>query len=48
MNRWAALWLALGIYHAIAAVGGSTYAAFLALACGFLAGLAASTAPQRK
>jgi len=48
LSGWLLFWIVFGLYEAVAAVGGSTPGAFMALACGFCAGLAATTTPKRK
>lgn len=35
---WVAAWLIAGLFHAIAAIGGSNVGAFAAIFCGFMAG----------
>lgn len=38
INEWLIIWLALGIYCAVAAIGGNHVCAFLALFNGYMAG----------
>lgn len=47
MNGWFVLWAVFGLYHAIAAYGGSTRAAFFAMAFFFLAGHALGCGRRR-
>lgn len=41
-------WVAAGIYFAVAAVGGSEYAAAGSLACGYFAGRAVAKLPKKR
>lgn len=47
-NEWLLIWLALGVYCVIAAIGGSHVCAALTLLCGFMAGRAVKTRLEPK
>ncbi|HEY4530894.1 MAG TPA: hypothetical protein VIG97_11330 [Luteimonas sp.] len=47
LSGWLLFWIVIGLYEAVAAIGGSTPGAFGALVCGFCAGIAATTPPKR-